>query len=861
MILSNLLWANLHAQLLDNFNDGNFSSNPSWLGDTSRFAVSNGELQLKDLNPSGSNTSYLYVVAPTALQDSTTWEFFVRLQFATSTTNFARIYLVASNPDLSADQNGYFLRIGGISGNTDAIELFRQDGSNTTLLLSGTAGAVGGDPVLARVRVVRTAAGQWQLFADYSGGDTFQAEGTAVDVTYNLGAYFGFYCRYTSTRSEAFFFDDVRVSPLFEDRTPPVLSSAAAISETIVEATFDEPLATSIANNKDLYSIDKGIGTPINATLSAPNKVVLQLSNPLLNGQLYKLTVGAVQDLSGNTATTQTTDFVFYNIQAAVPGDIVITEIFADPTPAVGLPVVEWIELYNRSDKVIQLEGLGFSSGGFPQKLSPFLLLPGKYVILCDLSDLPDFTTFGDVVTVATFPSLTNSGDELILTDPEGALLASLFYEDTWYQDDEKAGGGWSLEIIDFNRGYDCAANWRASINPKGGTPGQENSVKGLPNEASLELLRAIMQSPTTLLLEFNQSLNSTTASDPQNYVFEGGNIRISQIDQPLDRQVLLELAEPIEPGQVYRVILNFEITDCFGNPIGISNSLIFGLAEPIAPGDLIINEVLYEPAIGGKRFIEFFNISNKVLNIKNLQIINAQKSTSTGSEQISTDFLLAPGDYVVVTESPEDIQSRYTVLEPRNLLKNAVPTLDSDQGNVTIRFDGLTIDSFDYNKDLHFALLTQTRAVSLERLNPQAPTQLSSSWHSAAASAGYATPTYRNSQYSEPTGSLNQRIRIANKRFSPDNDGFEDFLLIDYQLERIGQTATIRIFDANGRLVKQLVQNELLAANGSFKWDGDTDNGEKARIGIYIIWIELFSPDGAVARIKETCVFAGKLK
>lgn len=861
MILGNLLWTNLQAQLVDNFNDGDFSSNPSWLGDTSRFAVSNGELQLRDLNPGVSNTAYLYVAAPTSLQDSTTWEFFVRLQFATSTTNFARVYLVASNPDLSADQNGYFLRIGGISGNSDAIELFRQDGSSTSLLLSGTAGAVGTDPVLARVRVVRTVAGQWQLLVDYSGGNAFQLEGSTVDATHRSGGYFGFYCRYTSTRSEAFFFDDVSVSPLFEDRTPPVLLAAAAISTTVVEATFDEPLATDIATDKTRYNIDNGIGMPISAALSAPNKVTLQLASPLLNGQLYKLTGSGIQDLNGNTAATQTVDFVFYNIQAAVPGDLVITEIFADPTPMVGLPEVEWIELYNRSDKVIQLEDFGFSSGSIPQKLSPFLLLPGKYVILCDLSDLPDLAAFGDVVTVAAFPSLTNSGDELILTDAEGVQLLALIYEDTWYQDDEKAGGGWSLEIIDFNRDYDCSANWRASLDPTGGTPGQENSVKGLPNEASLALRSAIMQSPHTLLLEFNQSLASATASDPQNYLFEGGNIQINRIDQPLDRQVLLVFAEPVAPGQVYTVTLNFEITDCFGNPIGISNSLLFGLAEPIAPGDLIINEVLYEPAIGGKRFIEFFNVSNKVLNIKNLQITNTQKSTSTGSEQIDTDFLLAPGAYVVVTESPEDIQSRYTVPEPRYLLKNAVPTLDSDQGNVTIRLEGLTIDSFDYDKDLHFALLTDTRAVSLERLNPQAPTQLSSNWHSAAASVGYATPTFRNSQYYEAVGNLNQTIRIANKRFSPDNDSFEDFLLIDYQLERIGQTATIRIFDANGRLVKQLVQNELLAANGSFKWDGDTDGGEKARIGIYIIWIELFSPDGKVERVKETCVLAGKLE
>jgi len=124
LLCCSLLLSNLHAQFQDNFSDGNFSSNPTWTGNADRFLVNAaGELQLNDSMPVATNTTYLVTNAPTSLDDSTTWEFYVRLEFATSTTNFARVYLAANQADLSGNVTGYFLKIGGATGSTDAIEL------------------------------------------------------------------------------------------------------------------------------------------------------------------------------------------------------------------------------------------------------------------------------------------------------------------------------------------------------------------------------------------------------------------------------------------------------------------------------------------------------------------------------------------------------------------------------------------------------------------------------------------------------------------------------------------------------------------------------------------------------------------
>lgn len=860
LLIYGIIATNLHAQLREQFSDGDFSSNPSWFGNIENFLVNpQGELQLYHATPASNNTSYLVTNAPVSLNDSTTWEFYIRLQFAASTTNFARVYLLANQSNLSENLNGYFLKIGGIAGNADALELYRQDGANTTLLTAGTAGAVGGDSVVVRVQVTRSKTGNWTLLADYQGGTNFKKEAIATDTTHAAGQYFGFYSRYTATRNQAFFFDNIWIDPLFTDRIAPKLLTVNAISATQLEVVFDEPLDSIAAQNVANYSIDKNIGNPIDVVLIEPAKLVLNLKNPLQSAERYVLTVSNIADLNNNTSPTQQQAFIFYNIQAAEPEDIIISEIFADPAPTQGLPEAEFIELYNRSDKTIQLQHFGFSAGSSPQRLPNFLLLPGEYIILCDDGKLADFQNFGKTIAVTSFPALTNSGDDLTLTDADGQVIFSISYSQNWYRDAEKAEGGWTLELIDWTKNPTCEGNWRASNNPIGGTPGAANSVLGsVADTVPPQLLTAVVQDEATLLLTFDESLIPVTAENSSNYKID--NIVINEAFLLTPTQVLLQLATPLQKGQLYSVTVLEAVTDCLGNGVGGFNSLQIGIAEPWQAGDVLINEILFDPTSGGSDFVEMYNASSKVLNLKGLQIVNAQKTGSTASVTISSDFLLLPLTYVAISENPQELRTRYNPPLEAPLLKHNLPSFDDDQGNVTLRFAGITIDSFDYTDDLHFALLTDKEGVSLERINFTAPTNNANNWHSAAASVRFATPGYRNSQFFAETPLANEIITLANTTFSPDNDGFEDYLLLEYNTDQPGLTANIRIFDANGRLVKKLAQNVLLSANGNFKWDGLMDDSSKARLGIYVVWVELFSSGGKVAQQKLSCVLAGKL-
>lgn len=848
------------SQLQDDFSDGNFSDNPAWQGDSGLFTVTDETLQLFNEFPESTNLSYLSLPALTSIEEETTWEFYFRMEFAPSTSNFARIYLMASNGDLTGEQNGYFIKAGGISGSDDAIELYRQDGTSTNLLFSGTAGALGTAPAASRVRVIRSIDGQWSIYTDYSGGTDFQLEGTVSDDTYTMGNFFGFTCKYTSTRSEDFFFDDVFIDPIYEDTQAPQLVEANVVSATSLMLSFDENVDPATAENPGNYLIDNGIGNPLTATIDGqnPNMVLLETGVSFQNQVNYTITASNIEDVAGNIMTTASQEFTFFNIQPAEVNDVLITEIMADPFPKPeGLPEAEYLELYNNSEKVIQLSTLRLIVNSTVKELPEYLLLPGQYLIICDDEFLPEFSAFGEAVALGTLPALTNGLGRLWLANEDEDILFEVVYYDHWYRDSDKKSGGWSLEMIDLDNVYNCGGNWQASVDQNGGTPGQENSLLGTPLETEGPIMRsAYAESGFEVLITLNESVDEATISASSFSISDGVTIFGAFVQLPESNTVLLSLSTPLSNGIVYEVTASAEIADCLGNTLLEGNPVYFGVPETIEPNDIVVNEILFNPETYGTDFLEVYNRSNKIVDLDDLTLINFLKEDTAFLGR----HLLFPGEYAVITEVASDIEERYFVEFPDNLVVNNLPGFDDKEGNITLKSGQVTIDSFDYNESMHFGLLSKKDGVSLERLSPETPTQSFGNWHSAASSAGYATPTYKNSQFTIPVEQGSSILSIPNTTFSPDNDGYEDILLINYETDQSGFFINLFIYDAMGRQITQLAANELLASQGVYKWDGTTEDGQKARVGIYVVWAELYNEDGQVEQFKETCVLAAQL-
>ncbi len=851
----------ISAQFVEDFSDGDLTENTVWQGEVEKFVV-NADNQLQ-LNAPEAGTAQL--VLPVATGDSTSWEFWVRLDFAPSGSNFASIYLASDQSDLTGSLNGYFVKIGGISGADDAIELFRQTGTDTELLISGTPGAAGADPVLARVQVIRDAASNWTLGVDYTGGSDFIPEGTAVDDTHPMGSYFGIVCDFTATRSDLFFFDDIRIAPLFEDTTPPKVAGLTVTSPTTIALNFSEVLATAPATSGSNYSLSGGI----NITTASANgtAVTLTLDSELVSMQEYQLTLRNLSDEAGNVLADTTLTFSYTRTEMARPYDILITEIMANPNPPLGLPNAEFVELFNRSAAAIDLEGFIFADATSEVLLPAYVLLPGERVIL-HKTDTGDFTPFGESLPLDNFPGLNNGRDDLEILRPDGTTIHAVQYTEDWYGDNDKDAGGFSLEMVNTETPCDItAANWRGSDNGNGGTPGQPNSVaESVPDETAAQLLRAFPTGENTVQLIFDESVERAAAADLSNYNLGSLTLRDAFAEPPLFTTVQLVFDAQFETSVLYDLEIDNNLVDCIGNVADTVRTASFALPELPEPGDVIINEVLFNPESGGSDFVEIYNHSDKILNAGDLILANRDDNQRFDQVRpVAEDFLIFPDNYLVLTENPQDILQRYQTTQADFLVETDLPSYANEAGTVVLYRPGpvaeVLLDELTYSEDWHFALLDDVDGVSLERIDPEQATQSSNNWQSAAASVGFASPTVQNSQFVQaPPPATDNFFTIPNTTFSPDGDGFEDVLLIQYQFDNTGYAATTRIFDVAGRLLHTLTQNELLPQEGLLKWDGLATDGTRARTGIYIVWVEYFTPEGDVRKFQETVVLARRL-
>ncbi len=840
----------LFAQVVETFSDSNFSSNPGWLGEPDFFTVSS-EFVLQSNGPNAS--AQLYLSTDNTRCRDTEWNFYAKLDFDITTSNWAKVYLTTDRSNTKANPKGYYVKF---DGSSNSIDLYKQDSTVHTKLISGKPGRTGKTSLnIFYIKVICDPEGNWYLYSDTTAtGNAFEKEGTARDTSFSTSAYCGVYFAHSATRRNLFYFDNLTILP-----APLSLLSVKTVNDQLLELTFNRTLEATAATVVSNYSLLPSNVTIQSATLHNlyKNKVLISLSGKMRRNIQYTISVTGITDQLANPIGFLSSVSFFYT-RTTHYGDLVITELFSDPEPSIKLPDYEYVEILNRTNDTLDLQGFGFSDGTTTALFPSLLIAPHHYWLLCASGFVQEFSAYAPVLGLSNFPSLNNSGDKLELKNQYGEILHQVAYSDLWYGDNDKKQGGWSLEMIDTANPCGDRDNWTASIDATGGTPTKVNSVAASrPDLTAPQLISAFIIDNNHILISFDEKIASQELSVSTFSLDK--NSSIDKISFPNPQQILLEISTSFIPGVMYA--LSFSgIKDCNGNGQYTPVTISCAMPQDAKTGDVLINEILFNPLPGGYDFVELYNCSEKYIDLRNWQLANTKETTISNKEVIATDpLILSPHEYFAFTENKSILLNHYPKGKGEKIVQaQSLPSYNDDEGSVVLlNAHGQEQDRFEYSEAFHFPLIDNKEGVSLERISPNEPTQNSSNWHSASTQHDYATPGYKNSENRE--NSEGTEVWIEPKIFTPDQNGDKDYALIHYRFESIGNVANITIFDPSGREILRLARNELLATEGFYKWDGNNSEQERVRSGPYVVYLEVFNLNGEMKKYKEVVIVGWK--
>ena len=462
----------LFAQINERFDGTSLSE--TWQGDRDRFVVSDNKLQLKAHKEAG--VSYLSIASEA--MSNAEWNLSFQLNLAatgTSGSNYLKFYLCSDNPVLTESLNGYYLQIGG--GSTTSlnknIHLYRQqEGKTATRLKSGETPRSDERPVQLEVKVTKDSEGNWIVWSKKPDEADFIEEFTCNDVSVESSHYAGIVCVYTQTYNEGFLFNSLSISGgTIADVTPPVLE-AVNVSKDLLLLRFSEPIKTEQAIFH--FAEQLSFQTEWNANRT---EMSLSLNSPLESGKKYALTLEVIPDLAGNVLKDSTISFAL--VEPALPNDIIINEVLFDAQT----DGAEYIELYNRSNKAIDLSQLSFNKRSGTGDLSSTkalgtaerLIFPNEYVVLtpdkdkvCSFYDCRDENAF----LIVAFAALNNDSGYVVLTDQNKEVIDEFHYSAKMHNPLLTTKRGVSLE-----RQSPDGNEWVSASEDSGfGTPGYQNS-------------------------------------------------------------------------------------------------------------------------------------------------------------------------------------------------------------------------------------------------------------------------------------------------------------------------------------------------------------------------------------------------
>jgi len=510
-------------------------------------------------------------------------------------------------------------------------------------------------------------------------------------------------------------------------------------------------------------------------------------------------------------------------------GQVMITEVMYNPAGSDSPN--EFVEIFNHSDTTViltnwsikdisatdnfilagQTADISLAAGAFA------VIVEGDYDGIMYQNIIPDSSIIIYVGTTTIGNILGNTTDSLFLCNEPGDTVSEV----SWNQ---ATPAGYSWEKIELLAVED-AANWGISLDSLG-TPGRINSLQPLSTDGII-IPDSTWHTPVYPSENQTVTLHLTVANI--GIATFSSTLKISTDNNP----ILTAIGPLLAPRDTVRVSLEIGgftpgshyLDLCFvvpGDQDTLNNLASDTIQVSYPFGTLRINEFLAQPASGQSEFVELYSFQS--INLKNWGISDNSKTIRPFPpvEILADSYILISPDYSYLPEIP--ITGVLIVPEL------SWPILNNTADAIYL-FDntGKIIDSLLYDPDW---TIQQYR--SCEKLRPQLTSNNSSNWHISIANAG-ATPGRKNSIFTETRFNQGSVVYSPNPFFPLDPNPANQ-LTIHYQLPFELAIVKLEIFDILGRSIIAPYWNIPVAGEGILTWDGHNTNGDRVRVGLYIL-------------------------
>lgn len=553
------------------------------------------------------------------------------------------------------------------------------------------------------------------------------------------------------------------ISPLANDLALNILSFSSnnPVIGTNLQITANvKNRGTNSANNFNVSFYDdyNDDGNP------APNELIstVNSSAPLSAGDSVNLNTSKIMDSLGvrqfiavvnfsgdeDTLNNKRTGTVTV-VNTSSFDSLVINEIMYAPTPSTN----EWFEIYNKTSNPVNLANWKWKDATATVNTitTQAITIPANgFAVICqDSAAVKSAYPNNPGIYIQTgWSSLNNTGDNIVLFNSAGTVIDSITFTSGW-------GGSTnnrSLERISYTAPTNQQSNWGTCIAVIGATPNKINSLVPKPNDLALNkvtfsrTLPALGDTLGIIAQVKNRGLNPAVSYTVSFY----DDYNKDSIAAPNELKATINSPGSLNTGDSVNItysqildsaglrqfiaVVNYSADEDTSNNKFTASIEVSGGSTA---GRVIINEIMYDFPDGECEWVEIYNNTDSVVNLKNWKISD---NSLTQVNITSNDFFVNPQSYTVISQSSAIFANHPSIDSSKVIIMSSFPSLNNAGDAVIIyKINGSVSDRVDYLPDWG------GDNSSLERIDINGVSNDSSNWASSIA-CERSTPTIINS-------------------------------------------------------------------------------------------------------------------